>query len=150
MNAKEVMLNDWVQFSGRPYQVCLIDRYCQEHPGSFCGIGLYAEDKDGAFIKTPTYPGAVHPIDLTGEILEQNGFKYESLTQDKDRWKWEDENGKHYIIYDILVGDYEITLNGENGRLELYQNYYQGCQPITVHQLQQLIRLAGINKEITI
>ena len=69
----------------------------------------------------------INPIDLTEEILVKNGWRKESITIDGDYANWHGE---------IPIYQEEDEFNYE--RIELTY----------VHQLQHLLRLCGIDKEI--
>lgn len=72
-------------------------------------------------------PDMVNPIPLTEEILVKNGWRKESTTIDGDYANWHGE---------IPICQEEDEFNYE--RIELTY----------VHQLQHLLRLCGIDKEI--
>lgn len=91
---------------------------------------------DGDSISEPVHLTHLHPIPLTPEILEKNGYKVCSVRrQFEDRiWdsvairKYHTEDYYHLFIYGLRIG---IKL----------------CD---VHQLQHALRLAGIEKEIEV
>ena len=68
------------------------------------------------------------PIPLTPEILEKNGFIKESR-----------ENHGNILQYCILTDGLWIDVSGEN--------YFEGKLEY-IHQLQHVLRLCGIEKEI--
>ena len=76
----------------------------------------------------------VDPIPLTEEILVKNGF-------DKD------ERSKYFHLYTLdMEGhwDFDISWSSQNGFS------YEDIKLTYVHQLQHLLRLCGIEKEITL
>ena len=73
------------------------------------------------------------PIELTDDILVKNGF-------DKD------ERSKYYhdYILELELWDFDISWSSVNGFR------YEDIKLNYVHQLQHLLRLCGIEKELTI
>ena len=77
----------------------------------------------------------IDPIPLTSDILVKNGF-------DKD------ERSKYFHVYTLNINgsyDFDICWSSVNGF-----SYEGDCMLTYVHQLQHLLRLAGIEKEIVI
>ena len=144
MDAKDLMIGDWVLHDGEPYQIrqlgiCGVNRDGEDCPavcvGKPKGIGLIIERNE------------IEPIPFTPEILERNGFvKYNEVSDtppyDKDEegnmyysykgeqkfWGWWQPNNIYFIPVNAMV-DLEIKF---------------------VHELQHALRLFGINKEIQI
>lgn len=125
MKANELMIDDWVMYRGKPIIVYEIDEYYDRintEPDGYDSIRCI-ELSD------------LQPIPLTAQILRKNGF--------------EKVNGEYQDVFyccdglDLLI-DYRIEPYGYTlyGVLELHIKY--------LHQLQHALRLAGIDKEITI
>lgn len=81
------------------------------------------------------YWDEVQPIPLTPEILEKNGF----IEDGKRHWTLSDE-----YTGDDVIGLYEVA----NGFAMLTSGLTIGLQ--SVHELQHLFRLCGIEKEIVL
>jgi len=134
MKATELMIGDWVYntHNRQPEQVCEI----MEHMVMLAYNDLYGYDE-------------IEPIPLTSEILEQNGF----VTKDKpDGWPG-------YRSYTYLEGSTGLTLSLHHdtgkykwsGKCEISLN----AMPYWIrfkylHELQNILKICGINKEITI
>lgn len=127
MNAKELMIGDFVKFS-RVEEVVPYMRIVSIDEG-------YIRCYDGGFFTFN--PNDVDPIPLTHEILVKNGLmecfdgaiEYEYFPEDKTGLlEITEENGE--VWWTINVAEYRIA------KLEY------------VHQLQHAIRLLGIDKDI--
>lgn len=135
MKATELMIGDWV---------------AQKHSGLLLKVSevrppyIIADGEDGQF-----HEDTLEPILLTSEILEQNGF----VTKDKpDDWKgyrsYYYKNGSTGISFKVYhdTGKYEWS-----GTCEISLNsmpYWVRFKYL--HELQNILRTYGIDKEITI
>ena len=132
MKAKELMIGDWVQI----VEPC-------KYAGAIGRIKTLIDHKDdeNAYFKVFLQNNTIHigiedicsedirPIPLTPEILEKNGFS--------NRYDGEDDLG-YAQSCGTIIG---IHICGKNGLMdEMYFKY--------VHELQQALRLCGIEKEI--
>ena len=131
MKANELMIGDWVKI--KTYGVS--DKYEKTEAYIYVevaeiGSGLITIEYNNE-IKEPhricEYT-EIEPIPLTLEILEKNGFVVES------RYCFGNP-----LLYCVLVDGLWIDISGEN--------YFEGKLEY-VHQLQQALRLCGIEKEI--
>lgn len=128
MDAKDLMIDDWVQVP------CLIDNV--EHYDAWCKVKQLRDcDLDVIGFKELKY-NEIMPIPLTAEILKKYGF-HESILQN-DRWIYQD-------IALTKVGDSYILSS-------LYDDFNIGIRPriCAVHELQHALRLCGIEKEIIV
>ena len=131
----KLMINDWVLYEGEPYQIRQlgiygVDRDGEDYPavciGKPKGIGLIVEINE------------ISPIPLAVKILEKNGFiknKYGEMILD-------DELGASEITYLVLVPF----------RDEVYYRWMVNNELIavikSVHELQHIMRVCKIDKEI--
>lgn len=134
MKANELMIGDWVLHDGEPYQVRQlgiygVDRDGEDYPavcvGKPKGVGLIVERNE------------IEPIPLTPEILEHNF----------------ERKGRNYVF---STDFYEVEIHEYNDGM--YMLTYTSCEmnlPSTqianicfIHQLQQAMRLCGVEKEI--
>ena len=127
MSTEKLMIRDWVLHDGEPYQIRQLGIY---------GVNRDGEDYPAVCVGKPKGIGLIierneiSPIPLTDEILEQNGF--------------ERVNGEYQDVFYVYDG---IELLIDNG----YTLFGQCKMPIKyVHELQHVLRLCGINKEIEI
>ena len=127
MEAKELMIGDWVWYDGQPYQIRRLGIFGENRDGesfpAVCvgkpiGIGLIVERNE------------IEPIPLTPEILEKNGFAFNNLPIEQC---WQ-----QYGLHLYLSGHGYAINCGENVSLRI--DY--------VHQLQHALRLCGIENEI--
>lgn len=134
MEAKELMIGDWVLYKGEPYQIRQLGVYGENRDGedypAVCigkpiGIGLIIERNE------------IEPIPLTPEILEKNGFvksKYGEMILD-------DELGTSEI-YIVLEPTYDEEYYWWRVNNELIAKIK------SIHGLQHVLRLCNIEKEI--
>lgn len=135
MKANEVMLGDWVLLTDYPVRVISIAR-----------DGIYFEDRFG---KGACSFDKIQPVPLTAEILEKNGF--EKCNEDTDG-AIQYEFGSPALGIDIwintkpcLLGAWR-TWEGETKSYTMVEEL-----PINyVHELQHVLRLCGIEKEIVL
>ena len=126
MNCKDLMIGDWVKV---------------EEPTETVKARVLGVHKDGVinyevFYSCVRATGQIHtdyvsPIPITEEILEKNGFKKVNMTVDGDY--------RHYHLHGVC-----ISWEEQNG-------FWYGEGDIEfkyVHELQHLLRLCGIEKEI--
>ena len=137
MKANELMIGDWVLVkhlnkAGRVYRIDTANGKGNEF------IALI----DGDFSIND-----IEPIPLTPEILEKNGFKFESpcINDNKDAWvyEWPHEKPNHTPHVFLLMSHHNKAR---------FPNFWI-CAPndpdiVYVHQLQHALRLCGIEKEI--
>ena len=140
MKANELIVGDWVYSA------------FAEHP---CKVeGIEWTESEYAYVKISGVDGykcieSLSSILLTPEILEKNGF----IKQGPDGWEYIHPNDStfSYIGYRILWRtDYDNHLfikkyKGSNTFATLQISYIN-----FVHQLQQALRLCGIEKEIVL
>ena len=120
MKVTDLMVGDWVSYCGFYNKVICVGQKVSMYNG-----------KGTEFTTDPEY---IRPIPLTEEILVKNGF-------DKD------ERSKYFHLYTLdMEGhwDFDISWSSQNGFS------YEDIKLTYVHQLQHLLRLCGIEKEITL
>lgn len=71
----------------------------------------------------------IRPIPLTEEILVKNGFRIQ-VTDDNSKWLWVTDNS--WLAYSKRHNYW----------------YYEDMKITYIHQLQHLLRLVGVQKEI--
>lgn len=141
----ELSIGDWVnqKMNDGAYQVQWIER---EMVGLIKHTGT---EEDGSIRLTAVPLSFIEPITLTPEILEKNGFVYSRVT----RWyKCELKDtlrttiGVHYG----LIGADRIEISSADAFDEDWNTIdVMINKPIKgVHQLQNALRLAGVEKEI--
>ena len=121
MKATDLMIGDWVNYKS-PSSGKLRSIEIQNIYG--CEFNCEVENWN---IISGKSISDTEPIKLTEEILVKNGWRKEPITIDGDYANWHGE---------IPICQEEDEFNYE--RIEL----------IYVHQLQHLLRLAGVQKEI--
>lgn len=120
MEAKELMLGDWVNINGDRPLYSVVTSLNQGEVG-VCNY-LFSAD-------------VLLPIPITPEILEKNGFEL----NDEDDW-FEYENNHRYVV--VLFCRELDTDEIQNGSFTIFN----GCDCRYVHQLQHALRLCGLNE----
>lgn len=134
----ELSVGDWVRYDDRICQIAEIYHLtytfeCKEMT-SVPSVTLYYEDDMPTFQESVPLKD-IHPIPITAEILEKIGFEspsyYWSIYKDNGGYIeiWEDENRWY-----LSVNSVEYIL----------------CDLHWVHQIQHLMRVWGIDKEINL
>jgi hypothetical protein len=120
MKIDEVMLGDIVSAGGRPIHVTL------------AVLNNWSDN--------------IEPIPLTPEILEKNGFKKEGVIE----------------LYNLYAGiDHRVTIHDDKEYMNSNNEWYvhvdsedystiAGCELTYVHELQHILRLCKIDKEIVV
>lgn len=149
MKAEELMIGDWVNgWDGRwhPIVISAISSYPYNRPSAVAvgGYGYAIEDQ-------------LQPILLTPEILEKNGFDPNGIPEEvmpieerdysDDTYVWSNASNEcdtHcqvcvYIDYHNNVCLFEAFTS---------DSHIDGIKIRYVHQLQQALRLCGINKKV--
>jgi hypothetical protein len=130
MDAKDLMIGDWVLYRGDPIMIWEIDEYYDRvntEPDGYNGITC-VEISD------------INPIPLTPEILEKNGFVRHAAY---DGWLISDDNGGGIIEYRTDYFDGMLRINYTKkpfSKISIKLKH--------VHELQHALRLCNISKEI--
>ena len=125
----DLSIGDWVAIDGVPSKVMSID----------IATGLLRVSGKG----NPVGMGIVEPIPLTAEILEKNGFRKcgRCCTSRTTAYI------KDFTFVNLLEERkvWRVKIYGEEGLVEL-------CSILVhhTHQLQHVLRLAGVGKEIEV
>ena len=139
MEAKELMIGDWIWYDNQPYQIRQLGIFGENRDGesfpAVCvgkpiGIGLIVERNE------------IEPISLTSEILEKNGWSYNDEDEKFFPQTW--IGGGLMLQYASNCG-YRIVVTSD------YDDEDTNDTPFTilyVHELQHALRLRRIKKEI--
>lgn len=130
MNAKDLMVGDWVYVTYPTYPVPAIVEAISPREGSVEGYTFQLRHKPNEVYLVRK--GMVKPIPLTPEILEKNGFVYNDIPF---------VNGWEQFGLTLYRGGNGYLINcGINVSLII----------TAVHELQHALRLCGISKEIVL
>lgn len=124
LHAKDLMIGDWVEFPGGAVDKIVDLPYIE-------GKGICASLAASATL-FPFPISRIKPIPLTPEILKKNGFKD---AQFYSELLWND-------AFQIISDCDSLSIRCKNSDLSLSIPCY------TVHELQNALRLCGIEKEI--
>ena len=158
MKATELMIGDWVLTpskeaeDGEQEGLTLVSPAKVSSLNEFDVIQATCNGGDLYFS-----PDEVYPIELTPEILEKNGFTHDELEeQATQKWKCKDE--RPCVMYSedrrICIDNRKYDLNSYNDwgiHIDSVDMSTIGYMELTyVHQLQQILRLCKIDKEIVL
>lgn len=128
MIAKDLMVGDWVQVNKEAFKVLAI---------LHLDI-ISVSDKIGDFYQIDV--NSIEPIPLTPEILEKNGFEFKW-----DGWIWCEDKEMETQNSFIQFSNGEVRIVEVN-YLHKAATKFRNVQ--NVHELQHVLRLCGIVKEI--
>ena len=103
----------------------------------------------------------IEPIPLTSEILEKNGFYYgytsdeedlasntiAKLSEDGKGWCWDEGGGAIKVIFPNVADGGLLVLDDQSFDRHLEMVF---CETIYVHELQHVLRLCRIKKDIVL
>ena len=134
LKISELSVGDWVRYGGMDYQVKGIDASLERVTLMGC-----KEQRDESIY-------ALHPILITAEILEKNGWPndgmYAFLRIDEHRHL-------EYYFHEHRLRKYYCGVD-EWQNLAKVNNITFAVHCYSVHQLQHALRLAGVDKEINL
>lgn len=126
MKANELMIGDWVFFNGKPNKVTSL---------LVTDLGVDQIYVFGKTCQVATISEYIEPIPITPKILEKNGFvKY------GDYYEWNNKLEK--IIWFIEDGYTNIT--------SMKNDAICDRKISNVHELQHVLRICGIEKQINL
>lgn len=149
MKANELMVGDWVKldFYDVPYgdeeeAVWKNGKITAVHHGNWVDVNF-----DGHLDECDIEVEDVQPIPLTAEILEKNGLVFDGT----QTWKLNDKKLEIMVVpvqpdnefWDEFSTRIEVCTNKSDMLIEAVRQIY-------VHQLQQMLRIAGSDKEIVL
>lgn len=124
MRIEELSIGDWVMIEGAPVKVWYLSA-------------------DGE-VNDTTYD--IEPIPLTPEILEKNGFERGEYSEIREYNEWEigEWDNPPYVSVKLDI-DRQVIRVTNRGR-----DMFIADKEVYVHQLQNALRLAGVEKEIEV
>ena len=134
LKISDLSVGDWVRYGGIDYQVKSID-------GAFERVTLIGnkEQRDESIY-------ALHPILITAEILEKNGWSndgmYAFLRIDEHRHL-------EYYYHEHRLRKYYCGVDEWQNHTKVNDITF-AAHCYSVHQLQHALRLAGVEKEINL
>ena len=134
----ELSIGDWInqKINDGAYQVQWIER---EKVGLIKYTGT---EEDGSIRLTAVPLSFIEPIPLTPEILEKNGFRKLDRFNEYVIGEWD---SNPFIAVRLAEKFVEPTILVKNGGTSAH---LFGSRGEYVHQLQNALRLAGVEKEI--
>ena len=138
MNAKELMIGDWVHVDGKPQKVIEI-----LHHGINPTYYSMSDEIEGY-----THEEQIEPIPITKEILEKSGFVDDLYSENRFILKGKDEEQVFYWFeeYGRHNSCNVFGANIENS----HGHYFSGRNIRYVHELQHALRMCNIEKEIVL
>jgi len=133
------MIGDWVFCEGQPIP---------------SNVTIQSIAEDGVWFMGDKVEGAatfdrIFPIPITPEILEKNGFEKLGF----DGWEFDYEDEDECLIYEVLWRcDYPKEYHTHLTINSYYPDFgsFKSFRIDSVHELQHVLRLCGIEKEFKI
>ena len=165
MKATDLMINDWVEFTSKygygKGQVAGIEpREGSVEPSTFTIVKFRDDGTTHLFVGVSR--NSVRPIPLTKEILKKNGFE-EVYFDEKGKKCSNGDKTDIYECYDgeirIEVGMYDPMFFNIGYEVHTPEGIDEGNissiahingEPFNIHDLQHVLRLHGIEKEIVL
>ena len=145
MKAEELMLGDWVLYDGEPVRIGRISDISpsEEHI-------MLCNALEGTF---PASPERLQPIPITDDILENSGFVHSRCLGLSEHSSKVGQSGTYLYtstsVREKMAGGYHLTITVDDKDIPEMSITFD-MRVFNVHQLQHAMRLAGINKELTI
>ena len=134
LKISDLSVGDWVRYDGKEYQVQCVDGLSE-----IVTLFGYCEQREES-------AGNLRPIPITAEILEQNGWStdgmYAFLRIDEHRHL-------EYYYHEHRLRKYYCGVDEWQNHAKV-NNITFAVHCYSVHQLQHALRLAGVDKEITL
>lgn len=143
MEAKDLMITDWILHEGEPYQIRQLgifgkNRDGEDYPavciGKPKGVGLIVDINE------------IKPIPITQEILEKNGFVANKHVYPYPYYEYE-EKGKLKVGFAFPQGN-RTSYKEPWVYIDSEYAFAEHLPCMYVHQLQQALKLCRIKKEI--
>lgn len=155
MKTKDLMIGDWVNVLPISRKVKAhydkVESIRKEYTGQLYIEGGYhnREHIGDDWFDWSVGIDNIAPIPLTTEILKKNGFVLVQKENEEDNVyeEWKYENGLISICFEPTVIWLEVHNGGENSPVKTV-NYYTDGDEIYVHELQHILKLLNIDKEI--
>lgn len=130
MNAKDLMIGDWVSYDGNPVRVnCVASN----------SVGL-----DGVESDIICKEDMIEPVPITPEILEKNGFKKQAF----EGWEFDGYRENSGLVYLVLWRNDYSTPHLMIDSFAKEYGTYSSFNISSLHQLQHALKFCGIDKEI--
>jgi hypothetical protein len=141
LRIQDLSIGDWVTYNEEYYQILNVGAMCYvvgkglefRH---YCTLTKDMDIQDGIDINE------ISPIPITPEILEKNGFA---------------ANFKRYYTCELCNVRVDVDRLAEHYEITTFRILSQGglivkmiCPITNIHQLQHALRLAGVDKQITL
>ena len=151
MEANELMIGCWVWYDNQPYQIRQLGIFGENRDGEdYPAVCIWKPNGIGLIVER----NKIEPIPIIPEILEKNGFKADAFTNLSPDYYYDDEvcsvcinlkstcDKSKSIWVENKKNRFSVTVEESRHSLEK--------KPLMLHQLQNALRLCGIEKEIII
>ena len=135
MDCKDLTIGDYVKYNGITKIVDAVYLY---------SVSVHDPSEEWSISEAKTYSvDDIEPIKLTEDILVKNGFRYTANVIGRHNCKCYELGQKG--VYHMTISIYKNEITCELDKVDaMYMNVITNC----VHELQHLLRLAGIEKSI--
>lgn len=140
MNAKQLMLGDYVRYNGKIARVTILSEKVSE------AIATAEEGNANADDVLPDGDKKLKPLNITGSALKRAGFEYDELDE---TFSWQEGDNLKGITAEVRLAQddkgWVAYIFGPNCDMEIEE-----FKLSYVHELQHIMRCVGIKKEITL
>lgn len=141
MKITELMIDNWIQLNNSNYRIKRINK--NGHMILWEKFGKYELEPE---FNTSHLIDVIEPIKVTPEILENNGFDEYCGLWPYPTYRYDD--GINVCITFAFPAGKKTTRTKSFIEIDTKDNYIQCFQCEYVHQLQNILRLCNINKDI--
>jgi hypothetical protein len=132
LKISDLSVGDWVRYDGKEYQV-----QCVDGMSEMVTLFGYCEQREESVDNLRSIP-------ITPETLEKNGF--ENMGSGLMRYEFELREKK----YKIILGSLDEEVWFADFYFMRKKNINSNMPLFYIHQLQHILRLAGVEKEINL
>jgi len=148
MKANELMVGDWVCYNAPNKYYTKVEEIRCKDKGEIYYIRGYRDSEDPSserLVFGDFNMDILHPIPLTPEILEKNGFVKASMVSDTPSYDKDEEGNMHFSLNEKFWGWWQ-----PNNTFLIPANGLGWIELKYVHELQHALRLGNIEKEIVL
>lgn len=148
------MIGDWVCYDKPNNYYTQVNEICKTNDWEESYIKCIRSQKDSNYpgIKDSFNTEILHPIPLTGEILEKNGFFRDAFTNLSPDFYFNDDVCSIYInlnsTHDKSKEIWIENIKSMHGVSFSEARHASPKKELYVHELQHMFRLSGIDKKI--
>lgn len=148
LKISDLSVGDWVYHDDIVFgrEIAKVHRLNKNEYGETIGITVYRSDCVVGIVSTsPTY-NDIHPIPITAEMLEANGWSNDGMYA---RLRIDEQLHLEYYYHEHRLRKWYCGIDEWENHVKVNDITFQ-AHCYSVHQLQHALRLAGVDKEINL